>query len=251
MSAGTARAARAAGAGLDARIGLLLPEFRAALDRIWAVPAPARLYPDYLCVTHQTIRASVPLMETALERCRELEAGDPVAAALVPYWRRHIAEEAGHDTWLREDLAAIGRDPDEVWRRVPSAAVAALVGTQYFWIAHVHPVCLLGYVAVLEGSPPRADVARVLSARTGLPYEGFRTLRRHAELDPAHGEELRAFLDGLPLTARMLRGVHLSALHTVRMLVTVFDALTRAHTPAPPCRGGGGRKEAACPGSSC
>jgi hypothetical protein len=32
----------------------------------------------------------------------------------------------------------------------PSANVAALVGAQYYWILHHHPVALLGYMATLE-----------------------------------------------------------------------------------------------------
>ena len=36
------------------------------------------------------------------------------------------------------------------------ATAAALVGAQYYWIRHVHPVALLGYVMLLEGYPPSA-----------------------------------------------------------------------------------------------
>ena len=30
---------------------------------------------------------------------------------------------------------------------MPSPAVAALVGSQYYWLLHHHPVALLGFVA--------------------------------------------------------------------------------------------------------
>jgi hypothetical protein len=220
-----------AGTRVDAAVGLLLPGLRATLEQIWTVPEPARVYPEFLVLTHQIIRASVPLMECARSRCGELarQDGDPVAAALIPYWERHIEEEAGHDTWVCEDLAALGHDPARAWRGMPSAAVATLCGEPYFWIHRLHPVCLLGYQAVLEGSPPRPDVAAVLSARTGHPRGAFRTLARHAAADVGHGAELRRLLDELPLGERLAAAVSNSALHTVRSVMRVFEGLVDSY----------------------
>ncbi|MFI0777013.1 iron-containing redox enzyme family protein [Streptomyces sp. NPDC021212] len=223
-----------AGAALDARIGLLRPGLRATLARVWAVPDPAAVYPEYLHLTHQIIRATVPVMEAAAARSRELaeRAADSVAAALVPYWARHIPEERGHDTWVCEDLAALGHDPGEPWRRIPPAPVAALAGAQYFWIHRLHPVCLLGYIAVLEGDPPHPRAAERLSARTGHPRAAFRTLARHAEEDPGHRDALRGLLDTLPLDARLRRAVSVSALNTVQLLVAAFGELADRFAPA-------------------
>lgn len=218
-------AAESRSAALDARISLLLPAFRRVGGRAWSVPEPDQIYPEYLCLMHQVIRSTVPLMDAALARCRELAATDAVAAALVPYWERHIREEAGHDDWLCEDLAAIGRDPAEVWRRVPPATVAALVGAQYYWIRHHHPACLLGHIAVVEGNPPDRRVAEELAARTGYPAEGFRTLHRHAALDIKHRADLRALIDELPLDARLEGSIGLSALHTLQALIDMFEQL--------------------------
>lgn len=199
------------------------------------MPQPALVYPEFLHLTHQLLRASVPMMESARDRCAELAAGgDPVAAALHPYWQRHIAEEAGHDDWVREDLAALGRDPDEVWARFPCASVASAVGAQYFWIRHRHPASLLGYVAVTEGSPPPPDVAAVLSDRTGLPRAAFRTLQRHAVLDRHHRDELRRTIDALPGDAQLAATVRLSALHTLNMLTSAFAGLLAS--PEGACR---------------
>ncbi|MGW0531365.1 iron-containing redox enzyme family protein [Streptomyces sp. NPDC003032] len=216
-----------AGTRVDAALGLLLPGLRATLERIWAVHRPALIYPEFLVLTHQIIRASVPLMESARDRCEELvrKDADPSAAALIPYWERHIEEERGHDEWVREDLAALGHDPARVWRSVPPGEVAALCGAQYFWIHRLHPVCLLGYQAVLEGSPPRPDVAAVLGARTGLPRRAFRTLARHAAADVGHGAQLRRLLDELPLEERLTAAVSRSALHTARSVIRVFEDL--------------------------
>ena len=37
---------------------------------------------------------------------------------------------------------------------MPPPSVAGLVGSQYYWILHHHPVAFLGYVALMEGYPP-------------------------------------------------------------------------------------------------
>ncbi|MCL2729930.1 MAG: iron-containing redox enzyme family protein [Actinomycetia bacterium] len=217
---------------LDARIELLLPAFRRVGGRVWSVPEPDQIYPEYLCLMHQVIRSTVPLMEAALARCQELAGprgdGDPVAAALVPYWKKHIPEEWGHDEWLRQDLAAIGCDPDEVWRRIPPASAATLVGAQYYWIHHHHPACLLGHIAVVEGNPPDRKVAGELARRTGYPESGFRTLHRHAALDVKHRADLRELIDRLPLDDRLDASLGLSALHTVQSLIDMFEQLAMA-----------------------
>lgn len=73
---------------------------------------------------------------------------------LATYLERHVDEERQHDDWLLEDLAELGVAREDVWGRIPSPNIAALVGSQYYWMRHYHPVALLGYIAVLEGRPP-------------------------------------------------------------------------------------------------
>ena len=76
----------------------------------------------------------------------------------------------------------LGRPRSDVLARPPSPTVAALVGSQYYWIFHFHPVALLGYIAVLEGYPPSMAMIDQLEAGTGYPREAFRTMIAHAEL---------------------------------------------------------------------
>jgi hypothetical protein len=164
---------------------------------------------------HGAVRATVPLMELSLERCQTLADIDPVARSMVPYLRKHMREERGHDEWLREDLAAIGHDPAKALRNPPTPAVANLVGSQYYWINHYHPVCLLGHILVLEGYPPSRELVGILMERTGYPRSGFRTLERHAILDVRHRDELMHTLDGLTLSLELQSALGVSALHTV------------------------------------
>jgi hypothetical protein len=155
-----------------------------------------------------------------------------VAAGIAAYLGKHLEEERGHDEWLRQDLAAIGRDPDEVLTAMPLPSVAALVGSQYYWIRHYHPVCLLGHIAVLEGYPPDPALAEHIIARTGYPRAGLRTLIRHAALDRRHRDELMAAIDGLPLRPGDEQAMSLSALHTVQGLIAVLDDMAPAGGPA-------------------
>jgi hypothetical protein len=201
-----------------------LPAVFTASDRLGRHERVHELYPRYLVLSHGIIRASVPLMAAARDRARALP-DDPVAAAVADYCDGHIDEELGHDDWLLEDLASLGVDPDDVRGRPPSPTVAALVGAQYYWIHHVHPVGLLGYVLLLEGWPPTPETVDELRRRTGYGPAAFRTLRAHADLDPSHGRELDAVLDALPLRPAQRELLGVSALSSAGGLAAAFEEL--------------------------
>jgi hypothetical protein len=213
---------------LRAEIGLVLPELVNASRRLATHPRLRELYPEFLFTTHAVIRASVPLMETAMVRAEALAAADPVAAALARYLAGHIDEERDHDEWLLDDMAILGYERASILARPPSATVAALVGAQYYWIHHFHPVGLLGYIAVLEGYPPAPELLKEMAELSGYPRAAFRTLAAHAELDPGHSEELDLALDALPLTREQSEVVGVSAIVTVRALARAFDEAGRA-----------------------
>lgn len=209
-------------AALRVRTGVAMPALLRATRRVWRGDRPAERYAEYLCLMHAVVRASVPLMTAAAARCDGLAGQDPVAGPLAAYLREHCVEERDHDAWLLADLAAIGRDPAEPVRRVPPPVVAELVGAQYYWLLHHHPVGLLGYIAVLEEQPGPPELPDRLAARTGLPPEGFRTLRAHVAEDPAHRARLDEVLDALPLAPDHEALVALSALHTVSAATRLF-----------------------------
>ena len=163
-------------------------------------PNLREVWPEYLVLQHQIIRATVPLTEAALDRSRTLT--DPLRDPLSAYLEEHVDEELHHDERLLDDLELLGLPRDGVLARMPPASVATLVGAQYYWIHHDHPVAFLGYVALMEGYPPTAGLIETLAARTGYPEESFRTFSEHAELDPGHRDHLDETLDALPLTER-------------------------------------------------
>lgn len=209
---------------LRGTLELVLPVLLAQGRRLIGHPSLAEIYPRYLVLAHTKIRASVPLMQTALETCRRLP-GDPVAGLLADYLEHHIPEELGHDEWLLEDLESLGVTRDQVRAVVPSPAVAQLVGSQYYWVRHVHPVGLLGYIGLLEGYPPAPHEIERMQAASGYGPEAFRTLLLHAELDPHHGAELDELLDSLPLDHRHRNLMGLSAITSVQLAAAALQEL--------------------------
>ena len=208
---------------LRRKIGLVLQQLVDASERICAHGRPREVYREYLRTSHCILRASVPLMETARDRALVLATDDPVAAELAAYLEHHIPEELDHDEWLLDDLEVLGVDRKSVLARPPAPSVAAMVGSQYYWILHYHPAAVLGYIAVLEGYPPSMAMIDGLVERTGYDRTAFRTLIAHSELDPGHADELDELLDRLPLTREQVGVIGLSAITTVRLSARVFD----------------------------
>lgn len=213
---------------LRAKLDLAYPAVAQTSARIWADARVRELYPAYLEIWHGVVRSAVPLIEAARDRARELAPADEVAAQLVPYFEHHGPEEAGHDAWLLEDLEALGRDRRAALQRIPSPRVATLVGAQYYWLRHAHPVSLLGHMAVVEGYSPPPGFADRLQALTGHPREAFRALRRHERLDIKHKRELYELIDRLPLTAEQEALMGIAGLHTIQAAVDVFAEIHAA-----------------------
>jgi hypothetical protein len=194
-----------------------------------------------MILMHQIVRASVPLMKLAAAEASRKAGADPVCALLESYLHRHSVEEEDHDLWILQDLATIGIGARDVVSLIPSPQVAALVGAQYYWIHHHHPVALLGYVRLLEGSPPSGTHVDRLQEQSGLPGTLFRTYRLHGELDPNHLRELDSFIDSLPLSDDQGTLIWISASHTARMLARCLEELER--TPVELRRRGGDHKK--------
>lgn len=203
---------------LRLRLLLAADEYHDAAAALWSHPRLRALFPDYLFRIHSIIRASVPVMEAARDRAAALAAHDPACAALTAYLAQHVPEERHHDDWLLDDLEVLGVSRASVWARQPSPTVAALVGAQYYWIQHHHPVAVLGYIAVLEGTPPTEELVHDVMTATGLPEDAFRTFIKHARLDPHHRDDLNAALDAMPLTDEQESLVTVNAIETQHWL---------------------------------
>jgi Iron-containing redox enzyme len=178
-------------------------------------------FKDYLIVTHSIIRSSVPLMQAAYEQCSHLQEQRKLISDLRRYYKKHVQEETNHDEWLLDDLESIGVSRQESLSRKPLQAVAELVGSQYYWIYHWHPVCLLGYIALLEGDPPRKELVEQLQKSTGYPDTAFRTIVKHSDLDPYHRDDLNKLLETLPLETKHEQWITYNALYSANKLIEI------------------------------
>ncbi len=203
---------------LKRKIALAEAPVRGVYRHFWTHPEAATLFPRLQLRTYDLARASTSLLEAALARCAELAGTDEVAAGMVDYLRRHIDEEQNHDVWLLDDLEALGISREEVSKRIPSSTAARLVGMQYYWIFHAHPIALVGYMAALEGNVADEQFLEKFRQRTNLPKEGFRTLLLHAREDPKHEGDIDDLVDRLPLTEVQQGLLGISAMQTVALL---------------------------------
>ena len=192
--------------------------------QLWGHPRVGELVLPFLVLMHQVIRASVPLMKAASSVAAKA-AEDPMSKLLHEYLEVHIEEEKHHDLWLLEDLESAGLTRSEVLGFTPSTSVAAMAGSQYYWIHHHHPVALLGYIRLLEGNPPSLEHVERLQAQSGLPETTFRTYRMHGELDPHHLKEFDDMLDSLPLTRAQLKLLDTSASFSADMLANAVSEI--------------------------
>lgn len=209
---------------LRSKLALCSSALDAVYGKLWSSDRLDRMVPAFLILVHQVARATVPLMECAAGRCREI-SDEPLAEPLERYYARHAEEERDHDAWLMEDLRHVGLDAAAVAAVVPKPVVAQLSGAQYYWVLHHHPIALLGYILVLEASPPTDALIDRLRDASGCPEAAFRTLRLHCQLDPGHRDDLDAFLDSLTLTRVHHELITTSILHTVQTLAASVQSL--------------------------
>jgi hypothetical protein len=208
-----------------ARIDLASAPLYEATEQMLARKEVAKLIVSHSVLLHQITRASVPLMELARSQCMR-RADDPVCSAFGPYLTHHIEEEMHHDEWTLQDFEAIGVDRSAVLEGLPAGNIAALVGAQYYWVLHHHPIALLGYMLMLECNAPTAELVGELQGKTGLPEAFFRSHQVHATLDPHHQAELLQLMDDLPLQDAHVKLVNESIMHTASALA---DCMARPH----------------------
>ena len=191
------------------------------IHEVWFHPRLDALYPEFLFAAYGLTMASAPAMRLAARCCAEVEDKDPLNQWLKDYYLEHAEEEDGHGEWLLADLASLGVERQRVRQRLPYPSVAALVGSQYYWMRHVHPIAYLGYIAVVE-EPAQLDFLHEVSRRTGIPLASMSCHVQHAELDPGHVAEFDATLDSLPLTPEQRDLITVSAITTIGHLERVF-----------------------------
>jgi hypothetical protein len=207
-----------AGARLRTKLELAAPVYAAAAARLWASPRTREVYPVYLATMHMVARASVPLLDAASERARALVDLDDCAAGLDAICRAAAVGRTGLAERILDDLAATGADRRIPLAAIPSPSVASLVGAQYYWVHHHHPIAVLGYLAALDIHPPSPGFAAAIRERTGFPDDAFRV----AAAQERRGAVLLDQIDALPLSPRLETLLGVAALHTVDAGVEVL-----------------------------
>lgn len=137
-----------------------------------------------------------PIMAVAAARC-----DDRFRSVRYELYER-IEEEKGHETWVLEDVAAVGGDVARVREESPSAPVQAMIAFNYYAAERMHPCSVLGMLYVLEviasvyGGRVADSIARAIGVEPGRDLErrGFRFLSSHATMDADHMAKLNALL---------------------------------------------------------
>lgn len=162
-----------------ARRGLLgTPIIQGALAGRVSVPS----YIAFLTEAYHHVRHTVPLLQAARAALR------PQQAWLREALDEYIEEEAGHDEWILNDIAACGGDAEAVRHGRPGHATEVMVAYAYDTIARVNPVAFFGMVHVLEGTSVSLALmaADAIQKPLGLPDRAFSYLRSHGTLDQQH-----------------------------------------------------------------
>jgi hypothetical protein len=186
---------------------------------------------EYLWTLHSIIVASEDLLESAAHASRMREkVGEKGCRELAMYLENHLAEERDHARWLWEDIQSIGQPLIGTLTSMSrSTAVAALVGSQHYWIRYQHPAMILGYIAILEGFPLTEERINSFMFKTGAPARALRTLFLHAKLDPTHREDFNRFLIDLPVPDDVFARISQSSIATCRFCAEAFLSMPRVN----------------------
>jgi pyrroloquinoline quinone (PQQ) biosynthesis protein C len=129
-----------------------------------------------------------PVMSAAAARC-----DDRFRDVRYDLYER-IEEEKGHDSWVLEDIEALGGDVRAVRETPPSPPAQAMIAFNYYASDRVHPCSVLGMLYTLEvvssvyGGRVSDSIARALSRN--VEDGGFKFLSSHATMDLDHMAKL-------------------------------------------------------------
>jgi pyrroloquinoline quinone (PQQ) biosynthesis protein C len=172
-----------------ARMGLLAtPIIQGALQR-GEVSLPS--YIAFLTEAYHHVKHTVPLLKA-------MKAALPARHAwLAPALDEYIEEEAGHDEWILNDIAACGGDAEAVRHGRPGHATEVMVAYAYDTIARANPLGFFGMVHVLEGTSVSLALmaANAIQKPLALPDAAFTYLRSHGTLDREHTAHFEMLMD--------------------------------------------------------
>jgi pyrroloquinoline quinone (PQQ) biosynthesis protein C len=156
--------------------------------------------------------------------------GDPGHEALQPirhFLYEHMQEETGHETWVLNDLEAIGVAPTAAQAHAPSVHTLALSGYNYWAADRRHPCSALGMLYALEviASVYGGPFASAIRERLLLDGEqGVSFIGSHATMDAKHMADLRVVLNRLhdaTAQAAVVESVRVNFHHFTRVVEAI------------------------------
>lgn len=138
----------------------------------------------------------------------------------------YIAEEAGHDEWILDDLRACGDDAEAVRHGQPGHATEVMVAYAYDGIARRNPLSFFGMVHVLEGTSVSLALmaADAIQKPLQLPNAAFSYLRSHGTLDLQHTAHFEVLMNQIDDPRDQADIVH-AARAFFRLYADVFRSL--------------------------
>jgi len=149
---------------------------------------PLAEYQAFLHDLYHIVWHFCPVMAAAAARC-----SDRFRKVRYELYER-IEEEKGHETWVLEDIEALGGDVASAGANPPSAPVQAMIAFNYYGSERVHPCSVLGMLYMLEvvssvyGGRVSDSIARALGR--SVDGGGFKFLSSHATMDLDHMAKL-------------------------------------------------------------
>lgn len=129
---------------------------------------------------------------------------DDELQAVRHFLYEHMFEEKGHESWVLNDLQAIGVSLEQAREHEPGAHTLALVGYNHWSTEHRNPCAALGMLYALEviASVYGGPFASAISERLLLQGQaGISFIDSHATLDSQHMVHLREVLNRVESSA--------------------------------------------------
>lgn len=152
--------------------------------------ASRETYLMFLGEAYHHVKQTFPLLSLAAATTRD----EVYRRVLAEY----MHEEYGHESWILDDIRALGGDADRVAGGQPRLPCRVMVAQAYYAIQWESPYSLLGMVHVLEGLSEQnaSRLARLMQDCLHMSSDaGFSYLRTHGELDVDHAAMFAKLVD--------------------------------------------------------
>jgi pyrroloquinoline quinone (PQQ) biosynthesis protein C len=156
--------------------------------------------------------------------------GTPAHESMQPvrhFLYEHMQEEAGHETWVLNDLDAVGVTPGDARAHAPSVHTLALNGYNYWAADRRHACSVLGMLYALEVIASVYGGPFASAIRESLLLEGERGvsfIASHATLDAQHMAELRKIMNQIKddtALAAVVESVQVNFHHFTRIVEAI------------------------------